>query len=71
MLLATAPVSADDAAGAPSSSELDVEIGTSDLRGAGTTAGVWLAVHGERGATWGPRQLGSEPHQFQRGCVDR
>ena len=50
-----------------------VEVHTGDVRGAGTDAGVFVELLGERGATSGPRALLPSPPSaaaFARGAVD-
>lgn len=46
-----------------------IEVLTADIRGAGTSSGVQLALQGPLG-TWGPVPLGNLPSHFQRGACD-
>ncbi|KAL3141352.1 hypothetical protein ABBQ32_004935 [Trebouxia sp. C0010 RCD-2024] len=43
---------------------------TSDIRGAGTSANVFLVMHGQQ-ASGAKHQLSAAPHDFDRGCSDQ
>lgn len=56
--------------GKPSSkAKYEITVQTSNLRGAGTEAKVFLEVHGKK-ATVGPLALENAPDNFQRGKMD-
>jgi hypothetical protein len=56
--------------GTPLCPSLQIKVHTSDVRGAGTDAAVFVNLHGASGGSSGPQELLAGPEAFERARLD-